>query len=254
MALMFLVALATATAAPAQKPRQPSSKPVVTIAPVKAPPVDPMAAMAMMTQIFDKFFPAGPEPDPVRLAAARGAVQTMFPTGAYAKALTSFSDGMIDRGLEMSEADFAALAPTVTGKSKKAKPPSTLPLRRMLGDKDPNFDAKLAAIRAFMGQTFVKLGTIAEPKFRDGMARALARRFTAAEIGEVNAFLATPTGAAYGREMVGLWFEPDVMRGAITVFPEMIKLLPDMMKDGAALDSQIKALEKSAPAARKTTR
>lgn len=252
MSFTILVALAAATASPAQKPRQPAQRPPASRPAAKAPPLDPMAALAMMTQIFDKLFPPGPEPDPVRLAAARGAVQTMFPNGAYSQALTRFMDGMIDHGLKMSEADFAALAPTVK-KSRKDKPPSTLPFRQALTADDPNFDAKLAAIRAFMGQTFVKIGTVAEPKLRDGMARALARKFDAAQIGEINAFLATPTGQAYGREMVGLWFEPDVMRGAFATFPEMVKLLPDMMKDGAALDSQIKALEKPKPAGSKPT-
>ena len=53
--------------------------------------------------------------------------------------------------------------------------------------------------------------SIAVYKLRDGMARALARKFDAAQIGEINAFLATPTGRIYGREMVGLWFEPEMV-------------------------------------------
>lgn len=252
MPMMILVALAAATASPATKPHKRVNRPAVTITVTKAPPVDPMAMMAMMTQVFDKLFPAGPEPDPVRLAAARGAVQTMFPNGTYSQAMTHFFNGMIDHGLTMSEADIAAFAP-VMKQDKKAKAPSTVPFGQMLAAKDPNFDAKLAAIRAFMGQTFVKLGAVAEPKLRDGMARALARKFDAAQIGEINAFLATPTGQVYGREMIGLWFEPDVIRGAVAMFPEMVKMLPDMMKDGAALDSQIKALDKPKPAGGKTT-
>lgn len=252
MPLTILVALAAATATPAPKSAQPSRKPPVSRPAAKAPPVDPLEAMAMMTKVFDKLFPAGPEPDPARLAAAQGAVGTMFPKGAYSRALTGFVDGMIDHGLKMSEADFAALAPAPKTPKKKAKPPSNIPFRQALSAGDPNFDAKLAAVRAFMGQTFVKIGTVAEPKLRDGMARALARKFDVDQIGEINAFLATPTGQAYGREMVGLWFEPDVMRGAFATFPEMLKLLPDMMKDGAALDAQIKAMPRPKPAGGKT--
>lgn len=245
MALTILVALAAATAAPAEKPRQPVRKAPVTVPVEKAPPVDPMAMMAMMNQIFDKFFPAGPEPDPARMAAARVTVDTMFPSGAYGKAMTSFLDKMIDNGLNMSEADFAALAPAAKAKKgKPAKPPSTIPFRQDLAAKDPNFDAKLAAVRAFMGTTMVKLGAAAEPKLRDGMARSLARKFDPVQIAEINAFLATPTGRAYGQEMVGLWFEPDVMRGAMATMPEMMRLLPDMMKDFSTLESQMKSLEK----------
>lgn len=249
MALTILVALAAATAAPAQKPRQPARKAPVTVTIEKAPPVDPMAAMAMMTKMMDKFFPAGPAPDPVRLAAARGVVQTMFPTGAYSKAMTGFVDKMIENGLNMSEADFAEFASAARpAKGKTAKPPSTIPFRQGLAAEDPGFDAKLAAVRAFMGKTMDKLGAAAEPALRDGMARSLARKFDLAQIGEINAFLATPTGQAYGREMIGLWFDPEVIRGSFATFPEMMRMMPDVMQDFTALDAQIKALKKKASA------
>ena len=254
MVFTVLVALAAATAAPADKPRRPVRKAPVTVTVETTPDVDPMAAMAMMTKIMDKFFPSGPEPDPVRLAAARGAVQTMFPNGAYGQAMTGFFDKMIENGLNMSEADFAELSPPAKPKKgKKAKPPSTLSFRQELTAKDPNFDAKLAAVRAFMGQMMVKLGAAAEPALRDGMAKSLARKFDVAQIGEIDAFLATPTGKIYGREMIGMWFEPDVMRGAMASFPEMMRMLPDMMKDFSTLESQIKALEKPKAAVAKTT-
>lgn len=202
--------------------------------------MDPMQAMAMMTKMFDKFFPAGPEPEPARLAMARQATATMFPQGTYSQAMSGFVDRTVDRVLDMSEADFMGMLPE-GGKKGKAKAPSTEPLRIALAKKEPLFDAKLAAGKAFARTMFVKFGDVMEPKFREGMARSLARKFDAKQMGEIQAFLATPTGAAYGREMIGLWFEPDVMRGTFQAFPEMMKLMPDMMKDAAALDAQMKA-------------
>ena len=204
-----------------------------------------MQAMAAMMKMFDKFFPAGPEPDPARLALAREATMTMFPKGAYAEAMNTFMDRTVDHALNMSEADFASMAPP--GKDKKAKPPSTEPLRLMLSKKDPTFDAKLAGIRAFAGTMIAKLGDVAEPKFREGMARSLARKFDARQLSEIRGFLATPTGAAYGRQMTGLWFEPDVIRGTFEMFPEMIKLMPAMTKDAAALSAQLKPAGKPTP-------
>lgn len=254
MAFTFLVALAAATAAPADKPRPPVRKPPVSRPAAKEPAIDPMAAMAIMNKIMDKFFPAGPEPDAARLAAARGAVQTMFPQGAYSKAMTGFFDKMIENGLNMSEADFAELSPPAKPKKgKKATPPSTISFRQELSAKDPEFDAKLVAVRGFMGQMMNKLGTAAEPALRDGMARSLARKFDVAQIAEINTFLATPTGRMYGEEVIGLWFAPDVMRGAMATFPEMMRIMPDMMQDFTALEAQIKALEKPKPAKGKTT-
>ncbi len=248
----FHVALALAAAT---VPASVSAVPTKKVAePAKAAKPDPVEAMAFMTRMFDRLFPAGPEPDPARLAAAREMSFAMFPKGAYAEAMNGFTERMADQVLSMSEADLAALAPPTASKekgkkvSKPAKAPSTEPLRLVLSKKDPLFDAKLAAGKAFAKSMFVKFGEAAEPKFRDGMARSMARRFDAQQSAEIQRFLATPTGAAYGRQMIGLWFEPDVMRGAFQAFPDFMKMMPDLMKDAAAFDQQMKSKPAAATA------
>jgi len=241
--LHVLLALAATTATPSKHLSATKNHPATAQTRVK-PAVDPMEAMASMLKLVDKFFPAGPEPEPTRLALARQATVMMFPKGTIAQAMTGLVDRTVDRALDMSEADFAAIVPPAkdkNGKAKKAAAPSTEPLRVMLAKKEPNFDAKLAAIRAFAGTTFAKFGDVAEPKYREGMARALARKFDARQLSEIQTFLGTPTGTAYGREMVALWFEPDVIRGTFEMFPEMMKMAPDLTKDAAALDAQMKA-------------
>jgi len=244
--LHVLLALAATAATPAAAPNSAKPEPVVSVAAKgKSSLADRQQAMAMMGKMFDTFFPAGPDPDPVRLAAAREATMTMFPKGAYAAAMTSFLERSADRVLDMSEAELAAMMPADKVKKNKDKPLSTEPLRLTLAKKDPAFDAKVAAIKAFAGTMIVKFGDVAEPKFREGMSRALARKFDAAQMAEIRTFLATPTGAAYGREMVGLWFEPDVMRGTFQMLPDMMKLMPGMAKDAAAFDAQMKAAGKA---------
>jgi hypothetical protein len=218
--------------------------------PVPKAKVDPAQAMAKMLVMFDRFFPAGLEPEPQRLAIARSATMAMFPKGTYASGVNSFVNLMVARILDMSEADLAALDPSPTPPKKGAKPkvPSTLPLRAQLSRKDPMFDAKVAAGRAFAKTMIEKFGEVAEPKFREGMARSLARKFDARQLGEIQAFLATPTGAAYGRQMVGIWFDPAVMRGSIEAMPEMMALIPDMAKEGAEFDKLMKDTGKPAAA------
>lgn len=249
MSLSIMVALATVAAAPANQTSA-GKPPAAKSAPkdeTKSPPMDPAQAMAMMTKLFDKLFPAGPEPDPARLAAARGAATTMFPKGAYAQAMVGFLDRTAERVLDMSEAELVAMFPDdPKDKKKPKKPPSTEPLRVKLAREEPNFDAKYAAVKAFATTMLTKVGNVAEPKLREGMARAMARKFDTAQLAEVNTFLATPTGARYGREMVGMWFEPDVMRGAFELFPEMIKMMPELAGDAAALDAVMKEGKKPA--------
>ena len=252
MTLHMLIAVAAASVAPATKAEPATSRMPGTVTvevkppEAKKPAVDPMAAMAAMMKMFDKFLPASPEPDPVRLSVARGTALTMFPNGAYAEAMTGFLDRTAERVLAMSEADLAAMFPEDAGEKKKSKKPlSTEPLRMKLAREEPNFDAKFAAIRAFAGTMLTKLGNAAEPKFREGMARAMARKFDSAQLAEINAFLATRTGASYGRHAVGMWFEPDVMRGMFEMFPEMVKMMPELAEDAASLDTQIKAKPKA---------
>ena len=216
----------------------------------KAEKLDPAEMMAGMMVLFDRFFPAGPEPEPARLALARDATMAMFPKGTYAAGVGSFMEGMVDRVLDMSEADLAAMGPAAKlKKGEAAKVPSKLPLRAELAKKDLQFDAKVAAGKAFARTMFAKVGDVAEPRFREGMARTLARRFDARQLAEIQAFLATPTGAAYGRQMVGLWFEPEIMRSTFQAFPDIMKLMPELMKEGEAFDRAMK--DKGKPAAGK---
>lgn len=248
MTMTVLLALAASTATPTTKPAD--NRPPIVAAGTKAKP-DPMQALAGMMVMFDKIFPAGPEPEPARLAAAREMTMSIFPRGTYGQAMSKFVDSTAERVLDMSEADFAAMFPAdKAAKGKKpAKAPSTEPLRLQMAKKDPNFDATVAAMKAFAGTMFIKIGDVAEPKLREGMARSLARKFDDRQLAEIRAFLATPTGAAYGREMVGLWFQPDVIRGSFQAFPEMMKLMPDLAKDGAALEG---AMKKVKPADKKS--
>ncbi|GAA4001667.1 hypothetical protein [Sphingomonas humi] len=244
----LLIALATAAATPATAGARPATASAPTTAPAAATQgakADPMQAFAGMMKVIDKFFPAGPEPEPARLAAAREMSLTIFPRGTYGQAMAKFADSTAERVLDMSEADFAAMAPQgKPAKGKAARPPSSEPLRLKLSRDDPMFDAKKAALKAFVGTMLVKVGDIAEPRFREGMARSLARKFDAAQLAEVRAFLATPTGAAYGRELVGLWFQPDVIRATFEAMPDMMKLAPDLMKNGAAFEAQMKGIAK----------
>ena len=239
MSLHVLLAIAAATAGTpntAVAAKQPAAAKTAPAKPARS--VDPVEAVAGMMKIIDKVFPAGPEPEPARMAIARDATFRMFPKGAYAQAMNAFIDRTVDHVLSMSEADIADLAPAKKG-AKAGKPPSKEPLRLVLARKEPNFDAKLAAGKAFAQVMLTKVADAAEPRFREGMARSLARKFDARQLGEIQAFMATPTGATYGRQMIGLWFEPDVIRGTFEAFPEIMRLMPELAKDGAAFQAQM---------------
>lgn len=222
----LLLVGAPAIAAP--KTSAPPPPPIVVLTP--APPAKDSAPaakkdnfdLAKMMAVFDKIFPAQPEPDPARLALSRTSVQALFPDGTYARLMGGIMKSVADRVMNLSDADF--------GKSGKGKPASTTTLREQLKKDDPYFDERMKIYERVIGDEFAKLAVIIEPKLREGLARSMARRFDAKQLTEINAFLATDTGKAFGSQSLAMWVDPDVMRAMIQSMPEMMMSMPDVMK------------------------
>ena len=198
---------------------------------VAAKPKSPMEAMTppnmdAVMAVFDKLLPGQPEPDPARLALARTSAGALWPDGAYRDMMVSFAGNMVDNVLRLKKSDL----PMPADKKAKADDTADLSLHDAAVAKDPYFDQRVAAIRAAVTQEFGKVSAVIDPRVRDGMARAMARRFDARQLGDINAFLTTPTGRAFGAQYMQLWADPDMLRGLMGSMPEMIKLMPDIMK------------------------
>ena len=177
---------------------------------------------AQLFAIFDKLFPPQPDPAPERLALSKVAVQGLFPDGSYARMMDGMLSGIVERVLNMSEADFET-------KGKDGKPPSTVTFRQDLAKDDPAFEERYKIIRRVLSEEMVKIGAIIEPKMRDGLARSMARRFDEKQLTDINAFLATDSGKAFGRQSLAVWFDGDVMRGMFASFPDLIPVLPGVI-------------------------
>lgn len=74
-----------------------------------------------------------------------------------------------------------------------------------------------------------------EPPMREGMSKAYARRFTAAQLTDLNGFLATPTGTLYANEWMALQADPEVMVAVVKAVPPLITKFidraPELEKD-----------------------
>jgi hypothetical protein len=197
----------------------------------KAPPPKKEAPAAkgpdfdigQMMAVLDKLFPAQPDPAPARLALSRTAVQGLLPDGTYARMMDGVMHGVADRVLGLTEADLGKAA----GNGKAA---DTTTLREKMAKDDPNFDERMRIMEKVIGEEFAKMTAIIEPRLREGLARSMARRFDEQQLGDLNAFLATDSGRAFGRQSMAMWVDPDVMRAMISTLPEMMKGMPDAAK------------------------
>lgn len=182
-------------------------------------PFDP----AQLVAVFEKLFPAEPDPAPDRLALSRVTVQGLFPDGTYAQLMDGMLGGIADRVLDLSEADFGT-------KSKDGKPPSKATLREAALKDDPHFEERMQIMERVIGEEMARIAKIVEPRLREGLARSMARRFDVGQLTDINAFLATDSGRAFGKQSMAMWVDSDVMRAMVASFPEVITAMPDAMK------------------------
>lgn len=253
----MIISIAAAAAAAVAQPSSATPKPAPPVVNVQNHPAGtdkpaPSASapskafdMAMFSKIFDRMFPPQPEPDPARLALARQSTMGLLPDGAYAGAMGKMLDSMADGFLNMSEADFAMGA-------KSKTPPSTETLHQKMLKDDPYFDQRMTIIRRIVGEEMLKLSAILEPKMREGLARSMARRLDAKQLADLNAFLATDSGKAYGQQTIGMWADPDMLRAIMGSMPEMMTAMPNVMKRIEAETASLPKPKKVTPAPKST--
>lgn len=231
MRSIAMAALLLAAPAAAHASENSTTKPAAKEAVAKAAP-----SFDQMLAVIDKLFPPQPEPDPARLALARTSVQAMWPNGAYGKMMTGFMGGMFDRMMQLKASDL----PAISGKAPKtaAATDKDLSVKDAIAGKDPYFDRRVAAMRGVVDEEVGKISTIIDPRMRDGLARAMARRFDAQQLGDINAFFATPSGHALASQYMQLWLDPDTVRSIFGSMPEMMKLMPEMMQKFKAANDQ----------------
>jgi hypothetical protein len=68
-----------------------------------------------------------------------------------------------------------------------------------------------------------------EPPIRMALARIYARRYSLAELGELDAFFATPTGARYAADSITLMSDPEMVQAMASVVGELLTAVPAAM-------------------------
>lgn len=207
------------------------------------------AAALALTPIPAAVEPAAPsilsEIDPLRLATAKVTVDAVFPPGTYARIMKTSMDSimgpMLDKVKDMPLRDLAAMAGI--GQEDIGKMAAGN-VREIMAIYDPAFDRRMQITMRVMTEEMTGMMTQFEPGFRDGLARAYAKRFTVAQLSELNRFFATSTGAIYAAELMTLFTDPEVM-------VKMTEMIPQMMTQLPQITSKLEAASAGLPKPRK---
>jgi hypothetical protein len=159
--------------------------------------------------------------DPARLAIADKVVAKLVPQGIYLRmmrdAFPQMMDAMIARMSGMTAADLGE-------KDKSGKT-----FEQLAAEKDPAFRERMTIMTRVMGEEMGKVMDKLEPRVRTALGKAFARRFTLQQLGDLDAFFATPSGAAFAKDYLLTFMDPEMMQEMSAAMPEIMRAMPAIM-------------------------
>ena len=167
--------------------------------------------------------PTAPAADPVRQAAADRAVAALVPKGIYKRMMRDQFPKMMDA----MTAQMMGMSPAELGLPAQGDGKT---LMQAANEKDPHFRERLDIMTKVMSEEMGEVFDRIEPQVRAGLGRAFARKFTTAQLDDMNRFFATPSGKAFADEYLLLFMDPEMMREMTAATPEIMKAMPRIMQ------------------------
>ncbi len=178
--------------------------------------------------------------DPARLAIARHIMLKLMPDGTYRKLMGGTMQQMMGR---MSDSAMelplrSVLAETGLTAEQKAKiGPGTL--GEMMKIIDPAYHERQKLTMDIMLDEISTIVSAMEPELREAMAGAYARRFDEGQLHEIDAFFATPTGAAYAGSYMTMMSDPAIAAKMQAMLPQMMKAMPAIIQKTQAATAKL---------------
>jgi hypothetical protein len=189
-----------------------------------APPAesaDPAAQIATAS--------ASPAPvEPERLRLARQTIDFVWPLGTYKRLMSGAMDQMMNQmmGSIFDTKLKDMVDPGSKEMSAEERKVAETTMREAIASKDPHFEERLRITNRVMMEEIGTIMTKVEPAVREALATVYARKFTSAQLQDLNSFFATPTGRFYASESMMLFMDPELMKSMMTMMPEFLKAMP----------------------------
>jgi hypothetical protein len=165
--------------------------------------------------------------DPARLASATKTVDHVFPEGTYARMMKSSMDAIMGTVLDsvgaMPVQQIAVMAGLTDAEVSKL---GETTLAQIMEIYDPAYRQRMEVTMRVTMEHMTGVMSRLEPDMRAGLARAYAARFTQTQLGELNAFFSTPTGALYAGQSMMIFLDPQVMETMQKMMPVLMQEMP----------------------------
>ncbi len=175
--------------------------------------------------LIEKMFDTGnlPPIEPARLALAQKTMGQLIPSGSLEKMIDNLYGKMFKTIMGEFGGQSDLMLSIKTGvESEKIAALDEATKTKVADMFDPHRKEREDQITKVIKPLISEVLGDMEPPMREGMSKAYARKFTAAQLTDLNGFLATPTGTLYANEWMALQADPEVMLAIIKAVPPLI--------------------------------
>lgn len=170
--------------------------------------------------------------------------EQLFPDGTYRKmlgpAMTKMLSDMTDS--MMTTMPLGPLLTSVGLPEESVTKLDKSTLGEIMAVTDPYYRERMRRGTNAMFSAMLPMFEKLEPDLRAGLAISLNNRFSAAELGDLKTFFATPTGSSFASQQMMLFMDPAVMGRMQAAMPKIMEAMPTMI---AAMTDATKDLPKA---------
>jgi hypothetical protein len=170
-------------------------------------------------------------PDPARIAAAKPVIEKLWPLGTYRRmmdgSMSKIMDSMMESMMGMRASDIVGPIDK-SGKATEAVDGSSM--GEVAAKADPNFRERMKLTMDAMMSGMIPIMEKIEPQVVENLTKIYARRFSTAQLADMAAFFATPSGKVYAEQSMLVFMDPEMIQGMQAFVPELMKSMPDILK------------------------
>jgi len=190
--------------------------------------------IALVEKMFDT--DSLPPIDPARLTLAQQTTAALIPNGSIEKMIDNLYGRMFRTLMGEFSGQSDLMLSIKTGVESEKVAALDAATKEQIADLfDPHRKEREDQITRVVMPLISEALADMEPPMREGLAKAYARKFTGAQLADVNTFLATPTGQLYASEWMALQADPEVMVAVVKAVPPLITKFidraPEIEKD-----------------------
>ncbi len=164
-----------------------------------------------------------PPIEPARLALAQQTTAALVPSGSLERMMDNLYGKMFKTIMGQADGASDLMLSIKTGVESDTIAALDAGTKTAIADLfDPHRKEREEQITRLVKPLISEALADLEPPMREGMAKAYARKFSAQQLGELNAFFATPTGQAYAQEWMAAQADPEVMLAVAKAVPPMV--------------------------------